>query len=48
MSKAVKSVFGMKSRLTKIMESKKETEMLDMMCNKILNTLEIKDGKQLR
>ena len=41
MTKAFKSVSGMKSELLKIMESEKETEMLDMMCDKILTTLGI-------
>ena len=44
MSKAFESVSGMKSKLSKIMESEKETEMLDIMCDKILTTLEI-NGK---
>ena len=41
MTKAYESVTGMKSRLSKIMESEKEVEMLDIMCDEILSTLKI-------
>ena len=35
MKKAYESVKGIKSRLSTIMESEKETDMLDMMCDEI-------------
>ena len=41
MSNALKSIDGMKSRLSGIMESDGETEMLDMMCDEIVSTLKI-------
>ena len=46
MSKALDSVSGMKDELSKIMNSEREVEMLDVMCDTIVDTLNINGTQQ--